>query len=100
MPKVEELLYDAEEYSDKYRFSKAKQVLTHIEDLLSAADSNIEDILKEIADLVTSEEQNRKDIEKVKEQYQTVRKNLLAYSHLYGTLYDKMEQDLDEAGKG
>ncbi|MFB8735470.1 septation ring formation regulator EzrA [Bacillus sp. SL00103] len=53
-------------HSDKYRFSKAKQVLTHIEDLLSAADSNIEDILKEIADLVTSEEQNRKDIERSK----------------------------------
>ncbi|MGO4076128.1 septation ring formation regulator EzrA, partial [Staphylococcus aureus] len=34
------------------------------------------------------------------EQYQTVRKNLLAYSHLYGTLYDKMEQDLDEAWEG
>ncbi|WP_156060282.1 septation ring formation regulator EzrA [Bacillus altitudinis] len=100
LPKVEELLYDAEEYSDKYRFSKAKQVLAHIGDLLTAADSNIEDILKEIADLVTSEEQNRKDIEKVKEQYQTVRKNLLAYSHLYGTLYDKMEQDLDEAWEG
>ncbi|MGE6628861.1 septation ring formation regulator EzrA [Bacillus sp. NPDC077027] len=100
LPKVEELLYDAEEYSDKYRFSKAKQVLSHIQDLLTAADSNIEDILKEIADLVSSEEQNRKDIEKVKEQYSHVRKNLLAYSHLYDSLYDKMEQDLNTAWEG
>lgn len=76
MPKVEELLFEAEDCADKYRFQKSKQVLAHIENLLSAAESNIEDILKEIADLVSSEEQNRKEIEEVKERYTKVRKNL------------------------
>lgn len=56
MPKVEELLYDAEELADKYRFKRANQVLVHIDDLLTAAESNIEAILREISDLVTSEE--------------------------------------------
>lgn len=56
LPKVEELLYDAEENADKYRFKKANQVLVHIDDLLTAAESNIEGILREISDLVTSEE--------------------------------------------
>lgn len=100
MPKVEELLFEAEDCADKYRFQKSKQVLAHIENLLSAAESNIEDILKEIADLVSSEEQNRKEIEEVKERYTKVRKNLLAYSHLYGDLYEKIETDLDTVWEG
>lgn len=100
MPKVEVLLFEAEDCADKYRFQKSKQVLAHIENLISAAESNIEDILKEIADLVSSEEQNRKEIEDVKERYTKVRKNLLAYSHLYGDLYPKIEADLDEVWEG
>lgn len=100
MPKVEELLYDAEENADKYRFKKANQVLVHIDDLLTAAESNIEKILREISDLVTSEEKSREEIEQVRERYSKSRKNLLAYSHLYGELYDSLEKDLDEIWSG
>ncbi|MED1122474.1 septation ring formation regulator EzrA [Bacillus atrophaeus] len=100
MPKVEELLYDAEELADKYRFKRANQVLVHIDDLLTAAESNIEAILREISDLVTSEEKSRQEIEEVRERYSKSRKNLLAYSHLYGELYDSLEQDLDEIWSG
>ncbi|MGK9267301.1 septation ring formation regulator EzrA [Bacillus inaquosorum] len=100
MPKVEELLYDAEENADKYRFKKANQVLVHIDDLLTAAESNIEKILREISDLVTSEEKSREEIELVRERYSKSRKNLLAYSHLYGELYDSLEKDLDEIWSG
>lgn len=100
MPKVEELLYEAEEYADKYRFKKSNQVLAHIDDLLIAAESNIEDILKEINDLVTSEQKNRMEIENAKGAYKKVRKNLLAYSHLYGELYSKLESDLHGVYEG
>nr|4UXV_A Chain A, Septation Ring Formation Regulator Ezra [Bacillus subtilis subsp. subtilis str. 168] len=100
MPKVEELLYDAEENADKYRFKKANQVLVHIDDLLTAAESSIEKILREISDLVTSEEKSREEIEQVRERYSKSRKNLLAYSHLYGELYDSLEKDLDEIWSG
>ncbi|KAF1681564.1 septation ring formation regulator EzrA [Bacillus sp. SKDU12] len=100
MPKVEELLYDAEENADKYRFKKANQVLVHIDDLLTAAESNIEKILREISDLVTSEEKSREEIEQVRERYSKSRKNLLAYSHLYGELYDSLEKDLDDIWSG
>lgn len=74
MPKVEELLYDAEENADKYRFKKANQVLVHIDDLLTAAESSIEKILREISDLVTSEEKSREEIEQVRERYSKSRK--------------------------
>ncbi|KJR68484.1 septation ring formation regulator EzrA [Bacillus velezensis] len=100
LPKVEELLYDAEENADKYRFKKANQVLVHIDDLLTAAESNIEGILREISDLVTSEEKSRGEIEQVRERYSKARKNLLAYSHLYGELYNSLETDLDEIWSG
>ncbi|ALC82029.1 MULTISPECIES: septation ring formation regulator EzrA [Bacillus] len=100
MPKVEELLYEAEEYADKYRFKKSNQVLAHIDDLLIAAESNIEDILREINDLVSSEQKNRSEIENAKETYKKARKNLLAYSHLYGDLYSKLESDLQGINEG
>lgn len=75
-------------------------MLVHIDDLLTAAESNIEKILREISNLVTSEEKSREEIEQVRERYSKSRKNLLAYSHLYGELYDSLEADLDEIWSG
>lgn len=75
-------------------------MLVHIDDLLTAAESSIEKILREISDLVTSEEKSREEIEQVRERYSKSRKNLLAYSHLYGELYDSLEKDLDEIWSG
>ncbi len=94
LPEVEELLYEAEELADKYRFKKSKEVLQHIENVLITVDENIDKIIDEINELVTSEEKNKVESEEVKEIYKKLRKTLLAHSHQFGKAYDKLDQIL------
>ncbi|MGN7942744.1 septation ring formation regulator EzrA [Virgibacillus sp. 6R] len=94
LPEVEELLYEAEELADKYRFKKSKEVLQHIENVLITVDENIDKIIEEINELVTSEEKNKVESEEVKELYKKLRKTLLAHSHQFGKAYDKLDQIL------
>ncbi|TXC90230.1 septation ring formation regulator EzrA [Metabacillus litoralis] len=96
LPEVEELLFDAEDYADKYRFKKSKSVLEHIDEVLRTVDDNIDKIILEINELVSSEEENSLESEEVKEQTKKMRKTLLAHSHQFGKSHSKLEDTLDE----
>lgn len=96
MPDVEELLFDAEEFVDKYRFSKSKEVQRKITSLLKEVEETIQKILSELNELVGSEEKNRVEIEKLKELYRSLKKNLLAHRHSFGKAAGRLESQLDE----
>ncbi|MFO1444135.1 septation ring formation regulator EzrA [Bacillus sp. Bva_UNVM-123] len=96
LPNVEEYLFDAEEYIDKYRFKKAKGVQQEIEKYLSEIEDNIKVMLEELNELVGSEEKNRKEIEELKDVYRESKKTLLAHHHTYGASAAQLEQQLDE----
>ncbi|MDX8367511.1 septation ring formation regulator EzrA [Cytobacillus sp. IB215665] len=99
LPNVEELLFDAEEYTDKYRFSKSKEVLLKIDQLIKDVEDNIATILKELEELVGSEEQNRLDVEEFRKIYKNIKKDLLGRRHLYGKAETNLESQLDELEK-
>ncbi|MGM7720833.1 septation ring formation regulator EzrA [Metabacillus sp. Hm71] len=96
LPEVEELLFDAEDLSDKYRFTKAKNVLQHIETVLKTIDENIDKIIEEINELVFSEEKNKIESEEIKQQYKKIKKTLIAHSHQFGKAHVKLEEKLTE----
>lgn len=96
LPDVEEHLFDAEEYIDKYRFNKAKQIQTAISGHLSETEEKIKALIEEIKDLVGSEEKSRMEIEELKEEYRISKKTLLAHRHNYGIAEKKLESKLDE----
>ncbi|MFE4141984.1 septation ring formation regulator EzrA [Peribacillus sp. YIM B13472] len=96
MPEVEELLFDAEEFVDKYRFSRSKEVQRKITVKLNEIEEMIKKILYELNELVGSEEKNRLEIEDIKESYRQLKKSLLAHRHNYGKAADKLENSLDE----
>ncbi|MFS0780547.1 septation ring formation regulator EzrA [Bacillus sp. 1P06AnD] len=96
LPDVEELLFDAEEYIDKYRFSKSKEVQREISRQLKEVEASIQKIIDELNDLVGSEEKNRIEIEELKEEYRVAKKNLLAHSHTYGKGAAVLEKSLEE----
>ncbi|MDE3839921.1 septation ring formation regulator EzrA [Bacillus methanolicus] len=96
LPDVEELLFDAEEYIDKYRFGKAKEIIALIEEKLSKTEEKIQCILTELNDLVGSEEKNRTEIEELKELYRESKKTLLAHRHNFGRAENELERKLDE----
>ncbi|WP_064092649.1 septation ring formation regulator EzrA [Rossellomorea aquimaris] len=96
LPEVEELLFDAEEYTDKFRYSKTKQTLSRIEEVLKQTEEKIESILEELNTLVGSEEKNREEIESLQESHRNSKKQLLAYRHTYGQSAKKIEATLDK----
>ncbi|WP_162356524.1 septation ring formation regulator EzrA [Metabacillus mangrovi] len=100
LPEVEELLFDAEDHADKYRFKKSREVLAHIDKMLDAADENIEQIIEEIYELVTSEERNSSEIDEIREQFKNAKRALLAHSHTFGGAHAKLETALYEVYEG
>lgn len=84
LPNLEELLFDAEEYVDRYRFGKAKDAQKQIENKLQETEDEIKTILFELNELVGSEEKNRVEIEQLKDSYREAKKNLLAHHHSFG----------------
>ena len=96
LPDLEELLFDAEEYIDRYRFYKAKDVQRLIEQKLIGAEDQITNILDELNELVGSEEKNRVEVEQLKELYREAKKNLLAHRHNFGEAENQLANTLDE----
>ncbi|MCR8850899.1 septation ring formation regulator EzrA [Rossellomorea sp. SC111] len=96
LPDVEELLFDAEEYTDKFRFNKTKAVLSRIDQVLTETEKKIEQILSELNELVGSEEKNREEILALQEEFRNSKKQLLAYRHTYGQTAKHIEAVLDK----
>lgn len=96
MPDVEELFFDAEEYVDKFRLRRSKEVQQKVSVKLKEIEATIQKILAELDDLVGSEEKNRVEIEEIKEKYRYLKKSLLAHRHTYGNAADRLEALLDE----
>src|SRR3954453_1195142 len=96
LPDLEEMLFDAEEYIDRYRFKKAKEVQQSINTKLEETESQIKNILDELHELIGSEEKNRVEIEELKEKYREAKKRLLAHRHSFGNSEKHLEQLLNE----
>jgi len=96
LPGVEELLFDAEECIDKYRFSKSKEIQRNISNKLKEIDNKIQRIIDELNELVGSEEKNRIEMEDLKESYRVAKKQLLAHRHAYGKAANHLESRLEE----
>ncbi|MDR7000541.1 septation ring formation regulator EzrA [Neobacillus niacini] len=99
LPSLEEMLFDAEEYIDRYRFKKAKTVQRTINDTLQEIENQITKILEELHELVGSEEKNRVEIEQLKELYRETKKMLLAHRHTFSKAEKSLEKQLEEVTK-
>src|SRR5699024_2502852 len=92
---VEEMLFDAEEAADRYRFSKAKKVLHETEQKLNLIESDIENILTELSELMESEEASREGIEYVEPTLKNLKRQLSQKRYQYGKAEAKFDQSLD-----
>jgi septation ring formation regulator len=99
LPDLEDYLFDAEEYIDKYRFKKAKIVQQEITDKLTETEEKIKKLLAELNELVGSEEKNRIEIEELKEIYRQCKKTLLAHRYSYGRAEQQLEKRLEEVAE-
>lgn len=99
LPNVDEMLFDAEEYADRYRFQTAKKVHAEIESTLDHVEQQIDSILQELSELIGSEEKNRLEIAGLLEKYKEAKKNILAHRHNYGESSQRLEELLDSTSE-
>ncbi|MEK4486747.1 septation ring formation regulator EzrA [Psychrobacillus sp. FSL H8-0484] len=95
MPKIDVLLFDAEETVDRFLFLKASKVEREIQTLISLCDVKMSGILKELEELIGSEEKNRIEMEQLKEQHRAARKTLLAHQYSFGEAVPALERKLE-----
>ncbi|GIO28850.1 septation ring formation regulator EzrA [Ornithinibacillus bavariensis] len=96
LPDIEELLFDAEEAADKFRFSSAKKILRKTEQNLQAVEKDIEKILLELDELVDSEESSRKGVETIQPAIKELNKKISQNRFQYGKAEVRFEVELDE----
>lgn len=96
LPNLEEDLFDSEEYTDKYRFKKARTVLNDVNRSLERMDDRMKEITSEINELVTSEELNREEIVEAKEKLQETKKYYLTHIRALGQTAIIFDKELDE----
>ncbi|MFC0187862.1 septation ring formation regulator EzrA [Fictibacillus aquaticus] len=97
LPGLEEDLFDAEEYADKYRFGKAREIIRQARRTIDSVSSRIEIITGEINELITSEELNREQIIEAKEQFLQAKKYYLTHLRSLGqtaSVFDKEFEDI------
>jgi septation ring formation regulator len=77
LPDIEEKLFDIEEYAAKYRFKKAKDIISLTNERLNGIETQLQLMVEEINQLVSSAEQNSTEIGSVREQSQSLQQTLL-----------------------
>ncbi|MEJ9281782.1 septation ring formation regulator EzrA [Ureibacillus thermosphaericus] len=97
--KIDSMLFDAEEYIDRFKFKKASMIEKDIEDYIDKCDQIKNEILSELEELIGSEEKNRIEIEQLKELYRSARKTLLAHQYSFGPAIENLEKMLEEFPK-
>src|SRR5699024_7673169 len=80
---VEELLFDAEQASDRFRIGAARKYVTKLEESLVDIEKKIDRIETEADRLIKTDKMNREEMERVEPQIQQLRKQLLKEQGLY-----------------
>ncbi|WKA52310.1 septation ring formation regulator EzrA [Planococcus liqunii] len=95
IPKIDALLFDADDAINRFRFGKATELEKDIEVRIDDVDRHMNEILSELEELIGSEEKNRSEMDVMKDQYRLARKNLLAHQHSYGAAAAPLEKKLE-----
>lgn len=94
--KMDSMLFDAEDYIDRFNFKKASKVEKELEEYLKKCEKIKNQIITELEELVGSEEKNRIEVEQLKEYYRSARKTLLAHPYSFGQALPALEKKLEE----
>ena len=95
MIEIDSLLFDAEDFVDRFQFGKATKIEETIEEKIQSCEKQMTEILTELNELVGSEEKNRIEMELLKEQHRGARKKVLAHQHSFGMTVKPLEDELE-----
>ncbi|HWK23793.1 MAG TPA: septation ring formation regulator EzrA [Ureibacillus sp.] len=94
--KIDSMLFDAEEYIDRFKFKKASDIELAIEEYIAKCEKSKNQIISELDELIGSEEKNRIEIEQIKEHFRSARKTLLAHQYSFGPALSALEKRVEQ----
>lgn len=95
MPKIDHLLFDAEEQIDHFKVKAIQQTVHEMEEHVAKSREVMQVILTELDELVGSEEKNRVEIQELAENYRKARKKVLAHQPAFGATVSPLEKKLE-----
>ncbi|AST92863.1 MULTISPECIES: septation ring formation regulator EzrA [Sutcliffiella] len=95
LPDIEELLFDTEECTDKYKFKRANQTLHFIDEKLEEIEEQIKQIYSELQELIGSQTKSVEKFAIMDEKYKEFKKQLLTQRHQYGLSIQTLEKELE-----
>lgn len=95
MVEIDSLLFDAEDFVDRFHYGKATKTEIIIDEKLQLCNKKMSGILSELNELVGSEEKNRVEMELLKDQHRSARKKVLARQHSFGKAVNRLEIELE-----
>ncbi|WP_088103836.1 septation ring formation regulator EzrA [Halalkalibacter urbisdiaboli] len=96
LPDIEEALFDIEELAGKYRFNKAKQVISLTKKRMNGIEESLKIMIDDIEGLVESANNNRTESGTVREQFQQVQGEFLQKRGALGPSVQSFDQRLEE----
>lgn len=97
LPDIEEMLIEIEDYADKYRFIKSKQMLSSTKKKLEDIEESLKKITKEIDELTNIEQVNRNKMSYLHEQSQDIHKQLQKNAMALGITYPVWHEKFKKA---
>ncbi|MDG5471081.1 septation ring formation regulator EzrA [Jeotgalibacillus sp. ET6] len=95
LAEADTLLFDAEEYIDKFRFKKSREIRDKIRHMLSDAEKEMNLILEELEELMGSDEKNKEEMAAIQADYQHAKNELFSQRHTYGKASEAIERKID-----
>lgn len=95
MPELDNLLFDVEEFVDRFKYKKATETEEVIEGKIQSCHKKMNEILVELEELVGSEEKNRFEMEALEERHRAARKKILAHQPSFGLTVEPLEKELE-----
>jgi len=96
---VEELMFEAEQAADRYRFPNANSVVRNADQKLKSIEQEIEKILSELHELLNSEETSRKDATELEPELKNLRRLLSQKRYQFGKAEAAFDRELDQLFK-
>lgn len=96
MPKIDSLLFDAEEVIERIRYRKIVDIENEINEILTFAEETKNNILEELEELIGSEEKNRIEMEQLKAKFRLGKQQLLAKPYQFGEALQPLEYRTQE----
>ena len=93
--KIDTMLFDAEEYIDRFKFNKSKALQMEIAEKIQYCDEERKKIIAELEELIGSEEKNRIEMEQLRDYYRSARKTILAHQHSFGPALPELEKKIE-----